>query len=143
MGNDELLDILGNLGDYESDDERFAAFFRAVDSIYHEEVSKLNNEDFEIDPDGMRHFTEFASFMSGVAKESNGRVEFDLHEPRENMAGITAYMRVFWLVGDQLREFCKLLVWASSWSIDALIDGTVCISVRFVGIYRKKQGKHN
>ena len=141
MDRDESLGFWGFLDNITDEDERYATLFRAIDSLCKDELSKLNNEDFEIDPDGMKHFTDFSSFMAKIAREGNGRVEFDIHEPRENIAGITTYMRVFWLVGDQLRDFCQLLVWASSWSIDALTDGTVCISVRFSGVYQKKQGK--
>lgn len=141
MDREELLDFLDNLDNIENEDERYSTLFRVVGEIYDAEMSMRNNDDYEVDPEGMRHFTEFASFMARVAKESDGRVELDLHEPKENIAGITTYMRVFWLVGDQLRDFCQLLVWASSFSFDALTDGTVCFSVRFVGVYRKRQGK--
>ena len=139
MNKDEFLDFLENLENIKDEDARFSALFKAADDLYQESLSQLNNEDFEIDPDGMKHYTDFTSFMGRIAKENDGRVELDLHEPREGIAGINAYFRVFWLMGDKLREFCKLLVWATSWSIDSLEDGTMCISVRFTGVHRRKQ----
>lgn len=139
MNKDELLDFLSSLEDLENDDERFTALFRMVDEQYHEVMSSLNNDDFEVDHEMMGHFTSYASFITDIVKESNGYVEMDVHEPKEGIIGITAYLRVFWISGDTLREFCKQLVWATSISIDALTDGTVCISTRFTGVYRRKQ----
>lgn len=139
MERDELLGFLENLDKMEDGDEKFAALFRMAGDLRTQALAELRNEDFEVDEEGMRHFTELASFMAKTAKENDGRIELDLHEPKEGIAGLNAYFRVFWLMGDKLRTFCKLLVWASSWSIDALEDGTVCISIRFVGVYREKE----
>ena len=139
----ELLGFLDELDKMEDGDEKFAALFRVAGELHKQAMSGLRNEDFEVDPDGMQHFTEFASFMAKQAKQNDGRIELDLHEPKSGIAGLNAYFRVFWLMRDDLRTFCKLLVWASSWSIDALEDGTVCISVRFVGVYHKKTVTEN
>lgn len=138
MDREELLGFLENLDNIENEDERYTALFRVFGKMYKEAMDTLNNDDFEVDPEGMKHFTDFASFIGHIAKENNGRVEFDIHEPKERIAGISAYFPLFWLTGDNLREFCKRLVWASAFSIDALTDGTVCVSVRFGGVYREK-----
>ena len=140
MDQYELLELLGNLENIEDDDERYTALFRAFGEIYQSAMAELDNDDFEVDPEGMQHFTEFASFITHLAKENNWRVELDLHEPKECIAGINVYFPLFWLTEGMLREFCKRLVWASAMSIDPLTDGTVCLSVRFAGVYRKKQG---
>ena len=113
-------------------------FERMIYEIYEEEMSKRENADYEKCDEQMKKLSEAYQFFSDIAEEQNGRVDPLRIVPKEEHCGVTAYFTLFYLNGDELQRFSKIVGDMSAISIDSLTDGTVCISFTIPNVFKKK-----
>lgn len=106
--------------------------------LYKREMNSRNNDDYEADPTQMQKLIDAYGFFMEIAGTCNGKVELSKLVPREINGGITAYFTVFYLNGESVRQFCKILQGFSALSIDSLEDGTVCLSFTVPRVFRHK-----
>lgn len=74
-------------------------------------------------------------FFNGYIKDCGGAIQSVLLTPQEIHGGLTANFGVFDISGDQVAKFCDVLKDASAVSIDATLDGEVCISLTVPDVF--------
>jgi len=107
--------------------------------LYELEMGSRKPEDYEIDRDQMKKLIKAYSFMTDFAAKNDGRVDELKYEPTHESCGITGYFALFFLYGDDLQAFNEIMGDIVSISIDALLDGTVCVSFTIPNVFRRKQ----
>ena len=106
--------------------------------LYQEEIESRRPENYEVYLLNMSKLMCAYGFLSQIAAEHDGSVEELKFDRRETSGGITAYFTVLDLKGEELSEFRRLIGEAHALSIDALIDGTICLSMTFTDVFKKK-----
>ena len=100
-----------------------------------------SNSDFEINEPQFEKFKEVLNFFTALAQENkNTRVAVEL-EPKQTVGGLTCTTYLLDFYGKQMEEFNKLLSYCCAVTIDALLDGRVCISVNVPDVYVKKKSR--
>ena len=105
--------------------------------LYQEEIESRHPDDYEVYLPNMSKLMCTYGFLSQYAAEHGGSIENLKFDRRETSGGITAYFTVLDLKGEELTEFCRFTKEAHALSIDALIDGTVCLSMTFTDVFKK------
>ena len=113
-------------------------FLRAAWEIYQEEMDSRSDDDYEPNEIQMKKLLDAYAFFQRICEKSNGSVEKLELIPHEEYCGITAYFTLFYLYGDDLAEFSQIVGNMSAICIDAMLDGTVCISFNIPKVYYKK-----
>ena len=114
-------------------------YTRYVWGLYEAEMRSRKNEDYEADPEQMKKLIAAYGFFAELTVTGHGHMEPLKLVPKECHGGLTAYFTVFYLHGDQLQKFLKIAQGFSAMSIDALDDGTVCLSFTIPNVCRRKQ----
>lgn len=106
---------------------------------YERRMAARNDDDYEFNREqGLKLFAAFEFFESYV-RQYGGRVEPINLIPREENGGLTCYCTVFDFAGTEIQQFCTAILGASALSIDALSDGTVCLSMTFPDVFVRKK----
>ena len=113
-------------------------YAKYVWELYEEAMASRNDADYEPNPEQMKKLIEGFTFFMEMAVSCHGTVEPLSLVPKKESCGITAYFRVFNLIGDDLKRFCEIVQGFSAMSIDSLVDGTVCLSFTVPKVFRKK-----
>lgn len=103
--------------------------------IYEEEMLSRKSSDYVECEEQMEKVKSAYSFFKSI---DGCRMEPLKPNPIKENVGITAYFTVFYLYGDQIAEFQKIVGDMSALSIDALSDGTVCISFNIPNVFVRK-----
>lgn len=109
--------------------------------VYEEELASRNNEDYEVDEEQMRKFSEAYTFFQTLVKENEGHMEPMKIEPKECHAGITAYFDFIYMNKEQLAQFKEIIGNIDSLSIGQMDNEEFCISFNIPNVYRKKRFK--
>ena len=120
------------------DDDFIRGFFGDVFELAAEEMSRRNNDDYEVDPENMQHLFRAYRFFIKKAHEHNGKIDPFVYNPKEEVGHLDAHFFYFELSGDDLLGFSEILSHASAVSIDATLDGCTHFSMVFPAVYRKK-----
>ena len=102
-------------------------------------MASRNSEDYELDPVQFQKFRAISAVLTKTAEESNGRVDPIRIAPTEEHCGITVYAPLYYFHDDSVLQLAKALQGVSGISIDATLDGEVCISVIVPRVFRKIQ----
>ena len=116
----------------------YTDYAKQIWEMYEKEMSSRKNADYEVTPEQMQKLIDAYGFFMEVAASGNGKVEPFKIVPKEVNGGITAYFSVFYLSGDDIQRFCKVVSSFSALSIDSLKDGTVCLSFTVPRVFKRK-----
>lgn len=102
-------------------------------------LNSRSNSDYEINEPQFEKFKEVLNFFTTLAQENkNTKVDVFL-EPKQTVGGLTCTTYLLDFYGKQMEEFNKLLSYCCSVTIDALLDGRVCISVNVSDVFVEKK----
>lgn len=102
-------------------------------------LNSRSNSDFEINDTQFKKFKEVLNFFTTLAQENkNTKVDVFL-EPKQTVGGLTCTTYLLDFYGKQMEEFNKLLSYCCAVTIDALLDGRVCISVNVPDVFVEKK----
>lgn len=117
-------------------------FVRQFAKLYKEASKFWDEDDFEVNIPQAEKLEKIVDYFKQVADELNGEIDEVVFEPTKIHGGITVRFLAFDLFGEEsIREFCEALQLCSGVSIDANIDGSVCVSctVPYVFKFRDEQ----
>lgn len=101
--------------------------------LYKDAMASRNDGEYDVNEVQLKKLENaYAFFM-----EHGENVELKVI-PREINGGITAYVTVFYLNGDDLTTLSGIIGNMGALSIDATTDGQVCISFTIPGVFYKK-----
>lgn len=104
-------------------------------------LNSRSNSDFEINDTQFKKFKEVLNFFTTLAQENkNTKVDVFL-EPKQTVGGLTCTTYLLDFYGKQMEEFNKLLSYCCAVTIDAMIDGKVCISVNVPDVFVEKKNR--
>lgn len=113
--------------------------FQEIWEMYEAELASRNNDDYVVNKAQFDKLIDAYEFFSSIAAESGGSVEDVKLEPKQITGGVTAYFTLFYLHGaKQLDKFAEIIKSMTAISIDAMLDGTVCISFTIPGVFEHK-----
>ena len=102
-------------------------------------LNSRSNSDFEINDTQFKKFKEVLNFFTTLAQENkNTKVDVFL-EPKQKVGGLTCTTNLLDFYGKQMEEFNELLSYCCAVTIDALLDGRVCISVNVPDVFVEKK----
>lgn len=118
-------------------------FILRMGDLYEYTMSLRNNDDYTVNQPQMDKFIKVLNFFNDCAESCNGFLEPVEFVPKEEHCGITAHFLVFDVFGKEMSEFSKIISYLSAFSIDATLDGEVCVSVTVPNVFipKKKNGK--
>lgn len=106
--------------------------------LYQEAMRERNNDDYVVDACQMEKLMRAYEFFCRVAVNCGGTIE-PLHlEPKEENGGVSVHLALLYLDGENLGRFQKIVGDMGAISIDATLDGNVCISFTIPGVFRHK-----
>jgi len=105
--------------------------------LYEAEMASRNDADYEVNEEQMQKLIDAYAFFVEIAERDGGKVEPFKIKPKEVSGGITAYFTVFYVSGDDMMRFCKVVGNMSSISLDSTSDGDVCISFTIPKVFQK------
>ena len=109
-------------------------FVGRIGRLY-EQIIKLKKDDnYVVNQPQMVKFVEVTEFFMDIAKKSNGKVDPIVLSPREEHGGLTATFLVFYIHGDDIAKFSKVISYTSAITIDSTEDGA-CISVTVPNVF--------
>lgn len=100
-----------------------------------DDVKGRNNADYMPNKPQMKKLSEAYRFFVKYANENNGRVDTLKLIPKMQHCGITAYFYLFAPFGDDLETFKCIIQNSSALSIDANVDGEICISLNIPDVF--------
>lgn len=116
-------------------DEEFCKIF-ACDCL--KRIEDENDGNYVVNRPQWLKMVEVLDYFQRLAKKSNGVVEPCEVAPKFLHGGVTASFTVVDIQEDDIPEFCKALLKTNAITIDATIDGKVCISVSIPYVFKKK-----
>ena len=116
-------------------DEEFCALFG---KSYFDYIEGLRDDDFEINQPQWLKMLRVLNYFYHLAKASNGTIEPCEVMPRGKHGGVTAYFTVVDIKSNDIPKFCEALMNTSAITIDATLDGQVCISVSVPNVFIPK-----
>lgn len=111
-------------------------FISEAIKIYKDEIASRNNEDYEINYPQWEKLEFACNFFRKMVSDENS-LEI-MAEPREVCGGVTATFSLFYISGEDIDDLKEVIGDSSAISIDALVDGRVCISLTIPDVYRLK-----
>lgn len=102
------------------------------------EIGERNDADYIPNKPQMKKLAEAYRFFIEHADENNGRVDTLKLIPKMKHGGITAYFYVFAPFGEDFETFKRIVQNSSALSIDANVDGEVCISLNIPDVFVKR-----
>jgi len=117
----------------------YEEYAKIIWSIYEETMAKENDDDYELNEIQMQKLIDAYEFFSKIAEESNGRVEDINLSPRETTGHITTYFTLLYFDNEKLKVFSNVVDSMCALSIDATIDGEVCVDFTVPGVFKKKK----
>lgn len=119
-------------------DTKIGNFVSEAFREYEREIAERDDNDYEFNREqGLKLFAAF-EFFEAYVKGHGGRIDPINLKPREEVGYLTCYCTVFDFFGEDVPHFCMAILDASAISIDALVDGTVCISMTFPDVFIRK-----
>lgn len=106
--------------------------------LYEAEMASRNDADYEVNEVQMRKLIDAYAFFTEIAERDGGKIDKLKLNPKEINGGVTCYFTVFYLFGEDLMRFCKVVQSMSAISIDSMADGDVCISFTIPRVFQKK-----
>lgn len=101
---------------------------------YQREIQSRSNLDYKINSEQWAKLLRARDFLSRHCDD----VEDISIRPSTTVGGITAYTTLLFLNGEEIQEFADIIGSSSALSIDATIDGDVCVSFTIPDIFVKK-----
>ena len=117
------------------DDFEFAKRFQGGLEKYLQETS---DEDFTLNPPQALAFSTLVCRLKALAQKTDGTVEPIHLVPRLGYGDVTAYLPLLALQGEEVHKLCCALRCATAVTVDALIDGNICISITVPDVFIEK-----
>lgn len=117
---------------------KYGEIAKKVWELYQAEMASRREEDYELNEVQMRKLIDSYAFFVEIAERDGGEIEPFKIEPLETTGGVTGYFTVFYLHGEDVQRFCKIVGNMSAISIDSTSDGDVCISFTIPRVFQKK-----
>ena len=105
---------------------------------YNDYLETLDNKDYVINKPQMAKLLKLYDFFVKALENQSSRVELAALVPKELHGGLDVHCNLLYLYGDLIKEFSEVITNASAISIDALLDGTVNISMTVPNVYKHK-----
>ena len=119
------------------DDYEFARSFQEELERYLRETS---DADFCLNPPQALAFASLVNQIQNLANQFGGSIEPIELVPRIGCGSVTASFPLLDLCGIDLWRFSGILQYASAFSIEALDDGSVCVSLNIPNVFVAKDG---
>lgn len=103
-------------------------YVKRLGQLYEKVLSLRDDDNYVINQPQMDKLIEVLNFFLDAAQKCNGKVEPVKLTPRAEHGGVTATFIVFDIYGDDIKQYCKVMSYASAITIDGTEDG-ICISV--------------
>ena len=116
-------------------DYEFACFFQTELERHLRETS---DQDYRLNPPQALAFATLVRRVRELADEFEGRVEPIKIIPRLCCGSVTATLPLIDLSESALRKFSSILQYTSALTVDALTDGSICISLNVPDVYVPK-----
>jgi len=113
-------------------------FLREAWDIYENVLAERNNDDYVVNFEQMKKLKESYDFFAGLVEECGGEIEPLKLVPKEINGGVTVYMTLLYLSGENLKKFNDIVGNMSAVSIDAMDNGDVCISFTIPAVFKHK-----
>ena len=117
-------------------DYEFACFFQ---SELERHLRETSDQDYRLNTPQALAFATLVRRVQELADEFEGRLEPIEMIPRLGCGSVTATLPLIDLCGNALRKFSSILQYTSVLSIDALTDGSICISLNVPDVYVPKE----
>ncbi len=114
-------------------------FFRFCMKFYFQELSKHKDDEYEVNQPQMEKLLDILGFFLENARENGGHVEPVELIPHVQSGGVNAKFQVFDVYGKDVQKFCKVLSYASCFSMDVTDDDKVYISVGVPNVFVPKE----
>ena len=105
--------------------------------LYENELGSRNDDDYAVNRIQMKKLYNAYEFIKKIVKRDGGRIDEQKLVPSEENGGVTAYLTLFYLSGEDLMEFSKIAQSMSALSIDEPLDNEVCISFTIPHVFYK------
>ena len=114
--------------------------FESVIKMYKRYLKYLeseSNEDYEVNEEQYHKLLRTVGFFSSQVRNSDN-IEIEASEPKQLHCGVTVYATVFDFSRGDLGRLADVIKDVSALSIDATIDGDVCISMTIPDVWVRK-----
>ena len=115
-------------------------FCKIIETLHEYMMKDEKNEDYIANPEQLRKFEEVWACFAAAAAENHGTVPKVTMEPKDCHGSIECTFHVFYLNGNLLSRFQKVLGYLSAFLIEELADG-FCISAVVPYVYVRKDEK--
>lgn len=129
-------DNINNMSDEELN-EYVGKYWKEVQDI----LDSRDNADYVVNEQQLAKMVYTHEFFKNYAKKNGGKITELIMEPKQETCGMTVSFTLFYLHTVELQKFAHILSWFSAISIDATLDGEVCISFNIPNVFRKKDSK--
>lgn len=123
---------------YKPNEEEVTSFLSAAWELSEDYLSREDNADYEPDPIQVEKLAEAYGFFVNLALKNHGTVDPLSIIPKRRSVGISAYFYVLFIDDDQLADYCRIMSYSAGFSIDADLEGKVCISFNIPNVFRHK-----
>ena len=102
-------------------------------------MNNRHDEDYILNIPQFRKLVTAYEFLDEMTERGeNGSIEPVRLKPKQEHGGVTANFIVFDLFSDSISRWGEILSCVSAVSIDATLDGKVCISLTIPNVYTRK-----
>ena len=120
----------------ENEDMEFIQRLGKLNSLV---MDNRNDEDYILNIPQFRKLVTAYEFLDEMTERGeNGSIEPVRLKPKQEHGGVTANFIVFDLFSDSISRWGEILSCVSAVSIDATLDGKVCISLTIPNVYTRK-----
>lgn len=113
-------------------------YLRNLMEIYEQEYAKRNDSDYVIDDEQMRKFSDAYDYFVQMTASHGGKITDLQMKPKDVNGGLTVEFTLLHLYGNDLERFADTIRSMSALSIDATLDGKICISFTIPRVYKHK-----
>lgn len=97
-----------------------------------------DDNDFEIDPEGLQRFLDAVEFFMELCAKHNGTMDKIELQPHKKHGYITAYLPTIDFDEREVTGFCKALEPCVALDIGSRTDRTICVSFTLRDVFRDK-----
>ncbi|MCD7785380.1 MAG: hypothetical protein LUH18_07385 [Oscillospiraceae bacterium] len=120
-------------------DEQYGMFLKVLEDVsdsiltmavwdqIQDEIASRKDEDYELNESQYSKFLILNAYFCKLAKENGGKFEPIPLKPKLGVGYISLKVKVLRLEGEKKTEFFNAIKMFSSFGIDAMTDGTLCI----------------
>ena len=112
--------------------------------LYNQLLAMHQDEDFVINQEQLDKLTEIVEFFTERCADGYGKIDrIDLN-PKEWHGGVTVSFIAFYIHGDQIKDFCRVMSYCSAITVDSMTgDVRFSVTIPYVFVLKDEPSGKN